>query len=278
MNRKKLRSILARHAKWLAWEKGGKCADLEGAYLVGADLRGANFTCAHLDAANLYRADLRGAELFCAHLRHANLIGANLRGAYLGGAELRNAHLYGANLQGADLSGADLRSADLRDADLRHADLRRAYLGGAILEGANLEGASLYGARLEGAILEGIKGFSALMHIASTPLSLLRSQPGKIRAYKLVNENFEGPVCEGIRYEVGETYTVEADDDETEPYSYGINLTDLGWCLEHWRPGCHVLVVEFTAKDIAAIPVGSREFRVRRCRVIGELDLSDYGL
>ncbi|MDY7383450.1 pentapeptide repeat-containing protein [Acinetobacter baumannii] len=54
-----------------------------------------------VEAAIAADADLRGADLYGADLR-----GANLRGADLYGADLR-----GANLRGADLYGADLRGA-----------------------------------------------------------------------------------------------------------------------------------------------------------------------
>ena len=73
--------------------------------------------------ANLYGADLRGADL-----RGANLYGADLRGANLRGANLYGADLRGADLCGTDLYGADLRGADLYDADLRGANLQEAKL------------------------------------------------------------------------------------------------------------------------------------------------------
>lgn len=75
---KKLQEIIESHGKWLKFEDGGKCANLQDADLRGADLRGAD-------------------------LRDAYLQGADLRGANLRGANLRDAHLRGVNLQGADL-------------------------------------------------------------------------------------------------------------------------------------------------------------------------------
>ena len=63
-------------------------------------------------------ADLRGADLY-----EANLRGADLRGADLYGAVLRWADLSRADLRGAVLRWADLREADLREADLYGADL-----------------------------------------------------------------------------------------------------------------------------------------------------------
>ena len=95
-------------------------ADLRGAYLQDADLRGAELRGADLQGANLQDADLRGADLRSAELRGADLQGADLQDAYLRGANLQDADLRGADLQGANLWGANLQDADLRSAELRH--------------------------------------------------------------------------------------------------------------------------------------------------------------
>ena len=111
--------ILGKHRLWWLSKDGGEKANLGGADLRNANLRGAN----------LGGADLRNADLSNADLGGADLRGANLRGANLGGADLR-----GANLGGANLGGADLRNANLRGANLGGADLRGANLGGANLD------------------------------------------------------------------------------------------------------------------------------------------------
>ena len=95
---KKLQEIIESHGKWLKFEDGGKCANLQDADLHGADLQGAN----------LRGANLRGADLQCANLRDANLRGADLQCAYLQGAGLQGAHLQGAYLRGTYLQGAGL--------------------------------------------------------------------------------------------------------------------------------------------------------------------------
>ena len=120
---KKLQEIIESHGKWLKFEDGGKCANLQG-----ADLRDAYLQCADLRGADLQRADLQ-----CADLRGVYLQRADLRGADLRGADLQDAGLQGADLQGVDLRGADLQDAGLQDADLRDADLRGAHLRGAHL-------------------------------------------------------------------------------------------------------------------------------------------------
>ena len=98
-----LDAVLVMHAKWLREENDGKRANLRGAYLVSANLRGANLRGAYLSGAYLGSADLSGADL-----GSANLGSADLRGAYLGSADLSGADLRGADLRSADLSGAML--------------------------------------------------------------------------------------------------------------------------------------------------------------------------
>ncbi len=103
MSEGEIEKILEKHLRWLRNEKDGKCADLSG-----ANLRGANLNC----------ANLRGANLNCSNLRGADLVDVDLRGANLKGANLIDADLIDVDLRGADLSGADLRGTDLRGADL----------------------------------------------------------------------------------------------------------------------------------------------------------------
>lgn len=118
MEKQDLNKILESHNLWLEGRQEGKCANLRGANLQNADLRGAN-----LQNANLRYAAMRGANLQDADLRRADLLGAYLQDADLWGANLQNA-----NLQDADLRGADLRGADLLGAAMRGADLEGAYL------------------------------------------------------------------------------------------------------------------------------------------------------
>ena len=123
-----------------------KEADLSGAFLRGAKLRGyilsaailkrADLSGADLSAAILKRADLRGANLIEADLSAAILIEANLSDAKLSGANLRGAILIEADLSKADLSGADLSGANLSGADLRRADLSDANLSAAEVKNA----------------------------------------------------------------------------------------------------------------------------------------------
>ena len=88
--------------------------------------------------------------------------------------------------------------------------------------------------------------------------------------------NGVGPYNGGITYIVGESYEVaDANTDEHTSCGAGINLATLDWCLSEWREGYRVLIAEFVAADIAAIPVGSDgKFRVHRCRIVAEKDIA----
>ena len=87
MTKEEIAAVLAEHRAWHE-KKGGKRANLVGAYLSGANLAGA-----YLAGANLVDANLVGANLAGAYLVDANLVDANLAGAYLAGANLAGAKI-----------------------------------------------------------------------------------------------------------------------------------------------------------------------------------------
>ena len=178
------------------------------------------------------------------------------------------ADLSDADLRGADLSAAVLRGAVLRGAVLRGADLRNAVLRGADLSGADLRYADLSGADLRDAV--------GMVRERCVDLLMLLDQPGAIRAYKLINKYGYGPFNGGIKYEIGGEYSEpNASTDVNEACGIGLHVATLPWCLKEWRAGYRVLVVEFTAADIACIPTAADgKFRVRRLKVIAEKDIS----
>jgi len=154
--------------------------------------------------------------------------------------------------------------------------LEEAVERGANLRGANLRDANLGGANLGGANLRDAKGLNP--H-AVNDLLILTHQVGKIRAYKLVTTEGYGPFNGGIKYEVGQTYEVKNADCNAETQcGPGINLATLPWCIQNWQAGHRILLAEFTAKDIAAIPVGDGKFRTHRCKIVRELDLKEIGV
>ena len=179
---------------------------------------------------------------------HADSLKAAVEKAVQSGANLSDAYLRGANLSGANLS----------DAYLSGADLRGAYLSEAYLRGAE----GFHPARV-------------------TSLLMLHDQIGSIRAYKLVKSNGEGPFNGGIIYELGKSYEIaDANTDVAEHCGAGINLATLDWCLQNLAnagDGARILIAEFTAADIAAIPTATDgKFRVRKCTIVGEKDLAEF--
>jgi uncharacterized protein YjbI with pentapeptide repeats len=106
---------LASHKEWVESQGvTGKradlsCAALEGAELIGVNLRYVDFHAANLKAADLLLTDLRDACLVRANLQEACLVGANLEGANLEGASMDSAM----GLVPRQLAGATLRDASL---------------------------------------------------------------------------------------------------------------------------------------------------------------------
>ena len=138
---------------------------------------------------------------------------------------------------------------------------------------ANLSRANLSRADLSGADLSRADG---IQPERCTPLLLLLDQPGAMRLYKLVTADGIGPFNGGIAYHVGASYAVpDANTDPTVACGAGINVATLDWCLSHWQAGYRVLVVEFTAADIAAIPTATDgKIRLHRCAVVSEKDIT----
>ena len=165
---------------------------------------------------------------------------------------------------GAALSGADLRYAALRGADLRDAALRDADLSGADLRGADLRGAALSRAR-------------GIQRERCIDLLMLLDQPGAIRAYTLVTADLQSPIhSTRITYAIGQTYEEpNANTDDAELCGEGLHVATLPWCLREYRRGHRILIVEFTAADIACIPTCTDgKFRLRKFTVVGEKDIS----
>lgn len=150
-----------------------------------------------------------------------------------------------------------------------YADLKAAVVDKrANLSGADLSGANLYGA-------DGVSKYKSI------PLMMLLDQPGPIRLYKLVTHDLQSPMYhKQLNYIMGEEVCeTEADTNDRVPCGAGISVATLDWCIRKWRKTNRILIVEFTAADIACIPVGTDgKIRLHRCRVVGEKDLVELGL
>jgi uncharacterized protein YjbI with pentapeptide repeats len=152
---------------------------LEGAVLIGATLRKADFTGAWMAGANLGNSDLREAKFECdavgqtgpngpayrcAQLQGASFVGSQLQassfvGAQLDGSFFYRAHLHASSFLKADLNGtafdsAELQAATFDSAKLNGASLVSAQLQGVVFDSAQLHAASLDSAQLQGTTLD----------------------------------------------------------------------------------------------------------------------------
>lgn len=164
-----------------------------GAYLIGANLSGADMRRSYLNLARLENANFTGANLSDATIfqaifdktifKDANLSNARVIGTLpsvdMSGADIRKGRFgldignqpmgqmkfdstsgkfVNANFEGADLNIANFSFADMRGANLRNTNMHRADLSQADLRGADLTGANLNEAVVDGADLTDAKG------------------------------------------------------------------------------------------------------------------------
>lgn len=118
-------------------------ADLTDAYVARTRLRGARLQGARLPRAclvdvDLDQAALDGADLSQAVLKRTSLVGAALQGVRAVVATLGECDLRRASLEGAELAGAAFGECRLEGSSLRRVDLRRGELAASPLDGADL--------------------------------------------------------------------------------------------------------------------------------------------
>lgn len=172
---------------------------LEGAVLIGADLRKADLSGARLDGARLDRADLQGATLEDARLARATLVEASLGGALLKLAQLQDARLDGVQARGASFVSAQLQGANLKEAQLQDAALGSAQLQGAKLAGARLEGAALTDVQLQGAKLDSAELQDAVLDHA-------QMQGASLEGSRLQGASLLGAQLQGATLDRAELY------------------------------------------------------------------------
>jgi hypothetical protein len=254
-------------------------SDLSYSDLSYSDLSGSDLSYSDLSGSDLSYSNLSGSDLSYSNLSYSNLSGSNLRGSNLSGSNLRGSNLRGSNLRGSNLSGSDLSGSNLSYSNLSGSNLSGSNLSGSDLSGSDLSYSNLRGSNLRGSV--GVN-----KHLC-TPLTMLIDQPGAIRLYKTVTADgygiFRNPErCDknGIIYRIGETVTVdEPNTDDTEQCGAGVNVATLDWCMKEYKPGMRILIVEFTAADIACIPISTDgKIRLKSCKVVGEKDLTEIGL
>ncbi|MEL7126850.1 MAG: pentapeptide repeat-containing protein, partial [Pseudomonadota bacterium] len=98
-------------------------AQLNAAFLVGANLQGAHMEYASLVAASLEAADLSNSHLFRADFDYAEMQNADLSGAVIVEADFAKAQLDGVDMSNAKMFLADFTEAQMHGARLNRADM-----------------------------------------------------------------------------------------------------------------------------------------------------------
>lgn len=136
-------------------------ANLNGAYLCGADLYKAKMIRIDMVGAILDNADLTLAQFQWGNLDYVSMKGAILNKTCFEGATLFNSNMQYAKLRNTHFEGANLMDANLQGISLSDWELKKrecmANFEGAILCFANFEDAELQNIHFEGANLTGAK-------------------------------------------------------------------------------------------------------------------------
>ena len=231
-----------------------RTANMEFAFLSGADLRGAK-----LEGGRLIRAHIEGVNFRGAYLNGAEVIGARAQGADFSGAQLRGARFFRAQMQGANFYRARARSVDFREARLQFANLswaemERAEFHSARMLGADLSWASLQdavfmtskmqyanltGARLQRALLFGAKLHRAIIvgaHMQGADLSDAQLVEVDFREAEMEDVDVSGARIERCNFRAVDLSKVRNLTQNHVDMSFGTRLTKLPSGLA--RP-CH---------------------------------------
>ena len=168
-------------------------------------------------------------------LTHASFGGNHLKGVSFKECNLANTSFYRSIIRNTKFSDCNLAETGFNDADLTKEQIKK-------LQRKN-------------------------------PLSILFDQPGKLYAYKFVDKNYR-TVYQRFQYNIGKSYdfTEETNPDPLVTCGAGLNVATMDWCIRYYNDKDRILKVEFTAKDIACIPLGSDgKFRLYRGKIVGEV-------
>ena len=104
MNQEELDIVIERSEKYWNGEPEGEIAKLNGAVMIGLDMRAAN---------------MRDADMSDANIRDAYMSGTDMSWANMSGTDMRSAYMSGANMHGTNMSWADICGAYINDADMK---------------------------------------------------------------------------------------------------------------------------------------------------------------
>lgn len=219
---------------------------LEGAVLIGANLRKADFTAAILKEANFSDADLRetnfgcdkvGQGANCTQLQGAILNSANLDGALLDRANLQGASMNYARFQGASLKSAKLTGVTAVQTQFRAALLDGVDFGGALLDATGFKIASLLGADFRGAAFYGVQLQGANLELANFDGAVLE----RLFIWRIQSVPFEDQVVAGSLPETGPKFYCSH------------QLADCEWSAAAYSDFEHGLKKQFLQRDSRSV-------------------------
>jgi hypothetical protein len=115
--------------------------------------------------------------------------------------------------------------------------------------------------------------------IDNTDLEKLRNHQGMVRAYKVTDANANGPHhhAKKLDYAVGKKLEVfDANTKDSVDCGAGINLTSRAQGKKWAQAGYRMFIAEFHSDDIAAIPTLGDKMRVHRCKIVEEIDPTNF--
>jgi len=177
---------------------------LEGALLVGTDLRDTGLSSANLSSANLTRALLDGADLSGADLTGADLSAAQLRGAVLERTVVHGTILRQADVQNASWNEADVQGGDWTDVNLSGAGFHRVHLVDVNLNRGKLAGVQFddcdgVRVRFESARMNGLRLIDTTFE--DVDLRDVDLTGGEIRFANFERVDFSGSCLDGGEFE-----------------------------------------------------------------------------
>ena len=165
-------------------------ANLSKVFLLDADLTGCNLERAKLINARMVGAKLIRAKLFHSRMNHVELMHANMRYAILCLANMEDA-----KMSEADMTGVDLRDARLLRASMSNVKLDFADCKGALFDKAVLEEASISGADMQNCVMKGVNLYGATLEDTNFEGADLRNanlSNANLKGASFMNANLEG--------------------------------------------------------------------------------------
>jgi hypothetical protein len=240
-------------------------------------------TTAHNIKDALHQARIRGIILenlyICnADLSYAAIILENIKGVEFSNCKINTTYFESNDIvRNVTFKECDLNNSKFYRLKLSNVEFLKCNMNETDLSRCEFKNVKFHDCNLTKAAFSYVKMSKVLRNKLEQQnhLSILHNQPGKLYAYKVVQENLVTTYY-GFKYQIGKSYdfTSEAELDSGILCGGGLNVATLNWCVGEARNmyNARIIKIEFEAKDIACIPIGSDgKFRLYRGKVVGEV-------